>query len=536
MSIGNPLNRKYTYTNQSLLFFVLIFIFTLHTESQNSDKKAPNIVFIMSDDHSVSSISAYKDWLAEVAPTPNIDRIANEGMLMNTTFNTNSICGPSRAAILTGKYAHVNGFYKNEGGGDFDGNQQTFPKILQQNGYQTAVIGKWHLGTIPTGFDYSKVMINHGGQGSYNNTVYLENGRDTIREKQRHSTEQVAHDAINWIQNKRDKDKPFMLMYQFKAPHRPWTPNRKFDSLFSDKDLPYPETFNDDYSGRLAASENMLEIENHMNRKDLKLTPPSGLSKKELNKWNRLGNNGEFWTPNDSLQGEDLKKWKYQRYIKDYLRCVAGVDESVGKMLDYLKENNLEENTIIVYTSDQGFYLGEHGWFDKRWMYEPSFRMPFMIKYPNNIKPGSVNNELLLNIDFAPTLLDLAGINTPEDMQGESFKNQLLNKEFKKRNAVYYHYYEYPFWHKVQPHYGVRTNRYKLIHYYYNMDEWELFDLSEDKNEINNLYAKEGFEEITKDLKAELIQLQVKYKDDMSLDEMRKMTDTRIKRIYNSKK
>ena len=351
MSTGNPLNRKYTYTNQSLLFFLLIFIFTLHTESQNSDKKAPNIVFIMSDDHSVSSISAYKDWLAEVAPTPNIDRIANEGMLMNTTFNTNSICGPSRAAILTGKYAHVNGFYKNEGGGDFDGNQQTFPKILQQNGYQTAVIGKWHLGTIPTGFDYSKVMINHGGQGSYNNTVYLENGRDTIREKQRHSTEQVAHDAINWIQNKRDKDKPFMLMYQFKAPHRPWTPNRKFDSLFSDKDLPYPETFNDDYSGRLAASENMLEIENHMNRKDLKLTPPSGLSKKELNKWNRLGNNGEFWTPNDSLQGEDLKKWKYQRYIKDYLRCVAGVDESVGKMLDYLKENNLEENTIIVYLS-----------------------------------------------------------------------------------------------------------------------------------------------------------------------------------------
>ena len=205
---------------------MLFFIFTLHTESQNSEKKAPNIVFIMSDDHSVSSISAYKDWLAEVAPTPNIDKIANEGMLMNTTFNTNSICGPSRAAILTGKYAHVNGFYKNEGGGDFDGNQQTFPKILQQNGYQTAVIGKWHLGTIPTGFDYSKVMINHGGQGTYFNTLFLENGRDTIRENQRHSTEQVAHDAINWLDNKRDKDKPFMLMYQFKAPHRPWTPNR----------------------------------------------------------------------------------------------------------------------------------------------------------------------------------------------------------------------------------------------------------------------------------------------------------------------
>jgi arylsulfatase A-like enzyme len=355
----------------------------INIHSQKEDK--PNIIFIMSDDHAVSAVSAYKDWLAKSAPTPNIDRIANEGMLMNRTFNTNSICGPSRAAILTGKYAHINGFYKNEGGGDFNGKQQTFPKILQQNGYETAVIGKWHLGTTPTGFDYSKVMINHGGQGTYHNTVFLENGKDTIKETTRHATEQVAYDAINWLEKRREKNKPFMLMYQFKAPHRPWTPNSKFDSLFID-DLPYPKTFNDDYKGRLAASENMLEIENHMNRKDLKLAPPKGLNKKELGKWNRFGNNGEFWTPNDTLQGLDLKKWKYQRYIKDYLRCVAGVDESVGKMLDYLKENNLDENTIVIYTSDQGFYLGEHGWFDKRWMYEPSFRMPFMIKYPKKIK------------------------------------------------------------------------------------------------------------------------------------------------------
>ena len=329
-----------------------------------------------------------------------------------------------------------------------------------------------------------------------------------------------------------------MLMYQFKAPHRPWTPNSKFNSLFAD-DLPYPDTFNDDYEGRLAASENMLEIENHMNRKDLKLTPPKGLSQRELGKWNRFGNNGEFWTPNDTLQGLDLKKWKYQRYIKDYLRCVAGVDESVGKMLDYLKENNLDENTIVIYTSDQGFYLGEHGWFDKRWMYEPSFRMPFMIKYPKKIKPKSINNELIVNVDFAPTLLDLAGIKAPKDMQGESFKKQLFDKKYAKRDAVYYHYYEYPFWHKVQPHYGVRTERYKLIHYYYNMNEWELFDLDNDKDELNNLYGTDGYSDITEDLKEKLKKLQSKYKDDMSLEEMRKMTDTRIKRVYkemNSKK
>ncbi|MDA8859174.1 sulfatase [Flavobacteriaceae bacterium] len=531
--------KKQILNSRNILIIVSISIlFTFSVKPSIQQDNPPNIVFIMADDHAVSAVSAYNDWLAKTAPTPNIDRIADEGMLMNSTFNTNSICGPSRAAILTGKYAHINGFYKNEGGGDFDGSQQTFPKILQKNGYQTAVIGKWHLGTNPTGFDYSKVMINHGGQGTYFNTIFLENGKDTIRENKRHSTEQVAYDALNWLDNKRDKNKPFMLMYQFKAPHRPWTPNPKFDTLFSD-DLPYPDTFNDDYEGRLAASENMLEIENHMNRKDLKLTPPKGLSPRELGKWNRFGNNGEFWTPNDTLQGEDLKKWKYQRYLKDYLRCVAGVDESVGKMLDYLKENNLDENTIVIYTSDQGFYLGEHGWFDKRWMYEPSFRMPFMIKYPKEIKSNSINNELIVNVDFAPTILDLAGIKPPKDMQGESFKKQLFDKKYSKRDAVYYHYYEYPFWHKVQPHYGVRTDRFKLIHYYYNMDEWELFDLDNDKDELNNLYGKEGYAKITKDLKSKINQLQVKYKDDMSLDEMRKMTDTRIKRVYtemNSKK
>jgi len=522
-----------------IVFFLSVLMLTgcaENTSNEVSKKiKKPNIVFIMADDHAVSAISAYNDWLAEIAPTPNIDRIANNGMLMTRTFNTNSICGPSRSSILTGKYSHVNGFFKNEKGGDFDGSQQTFPKLLQKSGYQTAVIGKWHLGTVPTGFDYSKVMINWGGQGTYFNPVFLENGKDTITEKERHSTAQVAHDALKWLDKGRDKEKPFMLMYQFKAPHRPWEPAEEFKDLFTDGDLPHPENFNDEYVGRKAASEQWMEIENHMNRKDLKVPPlDNNLTKRELNTYNAFGNKGEFWTPNDTLQGTALKNWKYQTYIKDYLRCVAGVDKAVGQMLDYLKENDLLENTIIVYTSDQGFYLGEHGWFDKRFMYEESFRMPFMVSYPELIKPKSVNSNLLLNIDFAPTLLDLAGVDIPKDIQGTSFKDQLIeNSKTKTRDAIYYHYYEYPKWHMVQPHYGVRTDRYKLIHFYYNMDEWELYDLENDKHEMNNLYGQKGYEELTQNLKKKIKELQIEYKDDMSLEEMRAMTDIVIERVYN---
>ena len=522
-----------------IYFFVLIFTIlacksTKSAVKETSISKRPNIVFIMADDHAVSAISAYQDWLAEIAPTPNIDRIANEGMLMTRTFNTNSICGPSRASILTGKYSHISGFYKNEKGGDFDGSQMTFPKLFQNSGYETAVIGKWHLGTSPTGFDYSKVMINWGGQGTYFNPVFLENGRDTIVERKRHSTAQVAHDALKWLADGRDKQKPFMLMYQFKAPHRPWEPANEFKDLFTDGDLPHPKNFNDDYNGRKAASEQWMEIENHMNRRDLKVMPPNGLSKQELGKYYSFGNKGQFWTPNDTLKGADLKNWKYQAYIKDYLRCVAGVDKAVGKMLDYLKSNDLLDNTIIIYTSDQGFYLGEHGWFDKRWMYEESFKMPFMIRYPELIKPKSVNSDLLLNIDFAPTLLDLAGIDIPKDMQGTSFVPQLeSNNKADVRDAVYYHYYEFPKWHNVQPHYGVRTSRYKLIHYYYNMDEWELFDLKNDPSEMVNLYGTSGTKKLTRRLKNKIIELQVQYKDDMSLEDMRAMTDIVIKRVYN---
>ena len=532
----NPFKNQ-NMKNNFLVFSILTFcIVSCNTKNESeyineSNNKPLNIVYIMADDHAYQSISAYGSEISKLAPTPNIDRIAKNGALMNAVYCTNSICGPSRSSILTGNYSHVNGFYKNVDGGDFNADQLTFPKVFQENGYQTAVIGKWHLGTTPTGFDYSKVLINWGGQGTYFNPQFCINGKDTVTEKTRHSTKVIEDDCIEWM-NSRDTSKPFMLMYQFKAPHRDWRPDSIYHDLFTDFDFPEPETFNDNYQGRLAASENMMEIENHLNRRDLKLIAPTGLSRRDSMRWLAYGDKGQFWTPNDTLQGVALKKWKYQTYIKDYLRCIAGVDRAVGRLLDYLEENNLAENTLVVYTSDQGFYLGEHGWFDKRWMYEESFKMPFLIKCPNIIDSGISSNELVMNIDFAPTLLDFAGIDVPKQMQGKSFKGSFNDENFIGRDAVYYHYYEYPIWHKVQPHYGIRTSKYKLIHFYYSMDEWELYDINNDPNEMNNIY-NESSQELISNLKAKLKELQVEYKDDASLEEMKLMTDTVIKRVYN---
>ncbi|NLR91115.1 sulfatase family protein [Flammeovirga agarivorans] len=521
------------------------------TQQKTTEHKQPNIIFIMSDDHATNAISAYGGRLAEQFPdlTPNIDRIANEGMIMQNTFCTNAICGPSRAAILTGKFSHQNGFFKNESGGDFDGSQQTFPKLLQKAGYQTAVIGKWHLGTVPTGFDYSKVMINHGGQGTYHNTVFLENGQDTIKETRFHSSRQVWEDAKKWLTKGRDDKKPFMLMYQFKAPHRPWTPDEQFQHVFDDVEIVEPETFNDTYENKIAAGNTWMTIERNLNRKDLKVHPehPEKMTKQEINAWYKYGNNNEEpWSPNDELKGQALKKWKYQKYMKEYLGCVKGVDHYIGEMLDYLEESGLAENTIVIYTSDQGFYLGEHGWFDKRMMYEESFKMPFVIKYPNHIQPKSKSTKLAMNVDFAPTLLDFAGVEVPEDMQGKSFRNILEggNGEDEWRDAVYYHYYEFPWWHHVLPHYGVRTEKYKLIHYYYNPEiakdqwrenDWELFDLEKDPNELNNLYGRPEYKEITAQLKAKLVELQKEYQED-SKEEMMHKTDVKIGRVYEHNK
>ncbi|MFL2578460.1 MAG: sulfatase [Parvicellaceae bacterium] len=522
---------------KKITFFTFSLLFLSSCSSENKisselpEKKPLNVVYIMADDHAYQAISAYGSKISELAPTPNIDRIADGGALMDAVYCTNSICGPSRASILTGNLSHVNGFYKNVDGGDFDGSQLTFPKIFQQNGYETAVIGKWHLGTTPTGFDYSKVLVNWGGQGTYFHPQFCINGKDTVTEKTRHSTKVIEDDCVNWLSS-RDTSKPFMLMYQFKAPHRDWRPDSIYHELFSDFDFPEPETFNDNYFGRLAASENMMEIENHLNRRDMKLIAPSGLSRRDSMRWLAYGDKGQFWSPNDTLNGEALKKWKYQKYIKDYLRCVKGVDRAVGRLLDYLEENGLAENTLIVYTSDQGFYLGEHGWFDKRWMYEESFKMPFLIKCPGIIDSNTVSNELIMNIDFGPTLMDFAGLDVPSTMQGKSFKSSFKNENYMGRDAVYYHYYEYPLWHKVQPHYGIKTSKYKLMHFYYSMDEWELYDLEKDPNEMNNIY-KDASEELITELKTQLKSLQVEYNDDFSIEEMKVMTDTVIQRAYN---
>ena len=520
----------------ALLF--LMILGSCVSETPNGDVWEPktlssplNVVYIMADDLAYQAISAYGSEISKLAPTPNIDRIAQNGARLESAFCTNSICGPSRASILTGKYSHENGFYKNVDGGDFNGEQLTFPKIFQANGYETAVIGKWHLGTTPTGFDYSKVLVNWGGQGTYYEPQFCINGKDTVVDYTRHCTQVIEDDCIDWLDS-RDTTKPFLLLYQFKAPHRDWRPDSMYHELFTDFDFPLPETFYDDYNGREAASENMMKIGEHLNRRDMKQEPPAGLeTRKDSMRWLSYGDKGQYWTPHDSLQGDELVLWKYQTYIKDYLRCVAGVDRAIGRLLDYLEENGLDENTLVVYTSDQGFYLGEHGWFDKRWMYEESFKMPFVIQCPPYIEPGIVSDAMVMNVDFAPTLLDYAGLPIPAEMQGESFRDGIGNPDSTMRDAVYYHYYEYPIWHKVQPHYGIRTNRYKLMHFYYSMDNWELYDLHEDPNETNNIYT-EAAPELSDKLKGQLEELRVQNGDDRSLQEMRLMTDTVITRVY----
>ena len=523
------------YSTFSIIGLLIIMLFACNLPNEKQQENKPlNIIYIMADDHAYQAVSAYGSQISKLAPTPNIDRIANEGARMDAVYCTNSICGPSRASILTGKFSHINGFYKNVDGGDFNGEQITFPKVFRKNGYQTAVIGKWHLGTTPTGFDYSKVLINWGGQGTYYNPQFCINGIDTVVENKLHVTKAIENDCLDWL-SKRDTTKPFMLLYQFKAPHRDWRPDSIYHELFSDFDFPIPETFNDDYEGRLAASENMMEIGNHLNRRDMKQIPPPGLSRRDSLRWLAYGDKGQYWSPNDTLKGDALKYWKFQTYIKDYLRTVAGIDRAVGSVLDYLEENGLSENTIVVYTSDQGFYLGEHGWFDKRWMYEESFKMPFVIKNPRTIKAGTTSDAMVMNVDFAPTLLDMAGLEIPSEMQGKSFKGAFEGDMKNQRKSVYYHYYEWPIWHKVQPHYGVRTDRYKLMHFYYSMDEWELYDLKTDPNEMHNIYS-EASPELIASLKKELQELRKEYKDDGSIEQMKRMTDTVIRRVYNEPK
>jgi arylsulfatase A-like enzyme len=489
----------------------------------------------MADDLTTQAISLYGDIYKDIAPTPNIDRIGKEGMIFHNVLCTNAICGPSRAAILTGNYSHINKFYKNENGGQFDNTQWTFPQEFQKNGYQTALFGKWHLGSEPKGFDVFKYHNASGQQGLYWDPIYNVNGTD--QKFKGYATNITTEFALDWLSKERKSDKPFLMVLQYKAPHRPWEPDTKYENLWDDIEMPYPATFNDDYKGREKTAGDTEMTMQHLSRRDLKQEPPAGLTGKDRLKWDFYGQkNGEEVQP-DGMTPEQGKKWRYQIYIKDYLACVKSVDDNIGKILDYLKNNGIEENTAIVLTSDQGFYLGDHGFYDKRFIYEESLRMPFLMKYPQKIKAGSQNKDIISNIDFAPTLLEIAGIKTNQPMQGKSFAKMLDGSKNKKwRQSMYYHYYEYPFWHHVQPHYGIRTERYTLAHFYYNMDVWELYDNQKDPDQVHNVINDPAYADIVKDLKIQLLELKKVYKNDKSLDDYRKITDTNFGLINGDNK
>lgn len=480
----------------------------------------PNIIFIMSDDHAYQAISAYH---AGSVKTPNIDLIANQGIKFNKAFVTNSICAPSRAVILSGKFSHLNGVPGN--GQVFDGSQQTFPKILQQHGYQTAMIGKWHLKSHPSGFDYWNVLP---GQGDYYNPDFIKQGQDTTY--QGYVTDIITELSIDWLK-RRDKNQPFCLLMHHKAPHRSWMPAIEHLGLFDDLDFPLPANFYDEYEGREALQVQMLTVKDHMDvRMDFKI-PCDTCDTVTVNSWAP----GEYWRRLERLSPDERQKWdesyrkeeqefyevqedeaeydlwKYRRYMEDYLRCIVSVDESVGQVLEYLKANGLEENTMIVYTSDQGFFLGEHGLFDKRFMYEEAMRTPLMIRYPKEIAGGLQTGLLTQNLDIAPTLLDVAGIPIPDDMQGKSLRQIWQESDTPWRDAIYYHYYEKGF--GATPHYGLRTDRYKLIHFYDVVDSWEFYDLETDPSEMKNLYHDPAYEQLIKELSDKLIELQELYLD-----------------------
>ena len=517
-----------------------IFVFSMLLSSCNPKKKQekeqqpPNIIFIMTDDHAYQALSAYDD---DLISTPNLDELAEEGMLFNQSFVTNSISAPSRATLLTGQYSHKNGVIDNMK--SFDTSLVTFPRLLQDAGYQTAMIGKWHLKTEPQGFDYWKVLP---GQGSYYNPDFIEMG-ENVRDTG-YVTDLITDDVIDWI-DQANQDEPFAVVYNHKAPHREWWPGPDHLNTFDDKEFPLPQTLFDEYKGRKAAEQALMAIDSNMYlSSDLKVKPkyvkerglyPDAVHKGRYNLYNRKYNRmtdaqKEAWDKayqdrqeefrQKDLTGRDLVEWKYQQYMKDYLRCIASVDDNIGRLMDYLEKEGLEENTIVVYTSDQGFYLGDHGWFDKRFMYEQSLRMPLIVRYPEKVKAGSVNDDIVLNLDFAPTFLDYAGVEIPGQMQGRSMKPVLEgNTPDDWRDAMYYHYYEYPAWHGVKRHYGVRTDRYKLMHFYYDIDQWEFYDLKKDSLEMHNEIDNPEYQDEIERLKKIIDEKRQKFGDSDSLQQ-----------------
>lgn len=482
---------------------------------QGQSDASPNIVFIFTDDLAYQAISAYGHGLNN---TPNLDRLAAEGMLFSRCVVTNSICGPSRATILTGKYSHLNGFYRNERQ-DFDGSQQTFPKLLQRNGYQTAIVGKWHLGSEPTGFDYWEVMRN---QGSYYNPDLITAKGERIAKG--YSVEVVRERAIHWMETERDSAHPFLLMVQFKAPHREWEPGPDYLNKYDDHIFPEPPTLFDNYAGRASgARDQKMTIAQHMVLEgDNKLynektrSNPRGrsyarMTEAQKNAWDKAYDpkNEKFYQNN--LGGDDLTRWKYQRYMQDYMSVVAAIDDNVGKLLDYLDEQQLSENTLVVFTSDQGFYLGEHGWFDKRWMYEESFRTPLLVRWPGKVKAGFQHHAIVSNLDFAETFLDVAGIEVPADMQGASLAPLFSGTTPPDwRKSFYYRYYEGG-GHGVPEHEGVYQDSMKLIHYY-KLGEWEMFDLRRDPHEMYSVYSNPEYSSEKDMLETELAALRQKLK------------------------
>ncbi len=487
-----------------------------------------NIVYIMTDDHTAQMMSCYDKRYVE---TPNLDRVAADGVKFVNSYVANSLSGPSRACMLTGKHSHKNGFTNNEHG-VFDGSQQTMPKLMQKAGYQTALVGKWHLVSRPTGFDYYDILP---GQGDYYNPTFMSSEGDTVRERG-YVTNIITDKAIDWMEHGRDHSRPFILFIHHKACHRCWLPEMKYLREYEDKTFELPATFYDDYAGRPAAAAQEMEIANnhHMDIVyDTKMYRPglkTRLSASYLSMIGRLDTEDratydyfydslstDFWQRD--LQGRDLAEFKYQRYMRDYAKVLKTLDDNVGRTLDYLKAAGLLDSTLVVYTSDQGFYMGEHGWFDKRFMYEPSYSTPLVMRLPDGLKARGDIREMVQNIDYAPTFLDIAGAPIPDDIQGKSLLPLLQGKHPRGwRKSLYYHYYEYPAEHSVKRHYGVSTaDGWKLIHFYRDIDEWELYNLDTDPDELHNLYGKPGTEKVTKRLMKELIKLQKQYDDTEAL-------------------
>ncbi len=496
------------------------------------EPRGPNIIFIMADDHAYQAISAYGSALIE---TPNIDRLAEQGLRFDQAFVGNSICSPSRATLLTGKFSHANGLRNNIN--VFDGSQQTLQRLMREAGYETAIIGKWHLKSEPTDFDYWDVLPD---QGEYYNPDFV--SRDGTRRIEGYVTDITTDLAIGWLEQRDDAAKPFLLFYHHKAPHREWWPPLDGADEFHAETLPEPDTLFDDYSGRgRAAREAEMRISDHMGlTNDNKITPKNAAAlghepfmdwyddayrrqfDEYMNKAQREALDTVYRPINDEFvardpRGEELTRWKYQRYMQDYLATIRSVDNNIGRLLSWLEANDQLDNTVIIYTSDQGFYLGEHGWFDKRFMYEESFRTPLLIRWPGAVELGAARSAIVQNIDFAPTILDIAGADVPKDMHGKSLVPLFSADDTHFRDAAYYHYYEYPGIHAVKRHYGIRTQRYKLMHYYHDIDEWELYDLQSDAAEMRNVFDAPEYADVREKMTALLAEVQARHGDSPEL-------------------